>query len=140
MSNDKVSWIIKRGLTEEEIKDILTTAIEGGIGYWAILGNDHPNWVAAKAKLLETKKEIYYCDVAYEVLAAGNKVYLYDAEEEDEDVVPWSFDLTDFQDGCRLYEVVTGKDIHKEMEDGGFDAIDADMIIQYATFGEIIYG
>lgn len=126
-------------LNEETIKDILTTAIEGGIGYWACLGNDDPIWVKTRDNYIESHngERPYYCDVAYDVMNSGNAVIFYDEEDDD---TRFELTMSKFMDGCKLYEDKTGTKINDSFDDGSFDACDADMIIQYALFGEVIYG
>ena len=36
------SYTVEQKLTEGNMLDVLTTAFEGGIGYWACLDNGHP--------------------------------------------------------------------------------------------------
>jgi len=129
---------VKHTLTEGNILDILTTAIEGGIGYWCCLDNSHPDWVEAREQWkAEHKDEIpCYCDVAYQVMKNGKAVIL---EDEEDDTI-YELTLEKFQQGCALYTQRTGKDIHKAMDESDFDANDADAIIQFAVNGEIIYG
>jgi hypothetical protein len=55
---EKISYQVTHTLDKEELKDILTTAIEGGISYWACLGNDDPEWIAARDRYEKEHKEI----------------------------------------------------------------------------------
>ena len=133
-----IEYVVKHKLDDEEIKDILTTAIEGGISYWACLGNDDEAWENARTSYKERTNEIpYYCDVAFDVMNNGQAVIFYDEQDDDKKL---AMSFGDFLNGCRLFEEKTGKCIHQMLDDGDFDAWDADMIIQYAVFGEVIYG
>lgn len=132
-----INYQIERGLTEADIKDILTTAIEGGIGYWAILCNDDPDWIEGSKVYRETYFERpCYCDTAYEVLIAGKAVKF----EDQEDGTIYELTLEKLTKGCQLWEQETGKNLPLAIENCGYDAEDADAIIQFAIFGKVIFG
>lgn len=141
------SYSIKRTLTEEDIKDILTTAIEGGIGYWSILDNSTAEWKAAGAAWRERRgdgEKPCFCDTAFELLSKGESIRFIDAETEDEydpgeDEV-WYLDMEGLLKGCQMWENRTGKNLAKAIEDCDYDAEDADEIIQYGLFGEVVFG
>jgi len=124
-------------ITDEEISDILTTAIEGGIGYWACLLNDDPDWIAAreivKNRLQDTP---CYCDVGLELLKTGKAIKF----EDEEDGTIHELTMEKLLQGCAVFAKEEGKSPSKMLADGDFDANDADMLIQYALFGEVIYG
>lgn len=125
-------------LTEEELKDVLCTALEGGIGYWACLLNDDPDWVAARNKLKEEKGEVpCYDEVAYKVLSTGHTIRFEDAEEEEE---VYELTWTGLMEGLRMFEEERKESIHELIEDGVFDADDADYIIQLAIFKKVVFG
>lgn len=134
-----LNWNIQRGLDETEIKDVLTTAIEGGIGYWACLGNDDEEWIKARTEYKEAHKETpCYCDIAYDVMFKNHKAVIFYNEQDDDK--PLYLTKDKFRDGCRLFEESRGKSIHQMLDDVEFDAEDADCIIQFALFREVIYG
>ena len=127
----------EHSLTSEEIKDVLCTALEGGIGYWACLLNDDPDWVAARNKLKKEKGEApCYDEVAYEVLLTGHTIRFEDAEEDDIYELKWE----DLMEGLRMFEEEREESVHTLLEDGEFDADDADCVIQLAIFKDIIFG
>lgn len=132
-----LNFSVNHSLTEQDILDILTTAFEGGIGYWCCLDNTDADWVAARQQLKEETGETpCFCDVAYRVMKNGQTVKL---EDEEEGTV-LELTLEKFQQGCTKYTEETHRDIHRTIDNSEFDAEDADMIIQYALFGELIYG
>ena len=136
-----VSFEVKHGLTDEDILDILTTAIEGGIGYWCCLDNEDPDWIAARDQWKEEHKNDEdpvpcYCDVAYQVMKNGKAIKLID--EEDNTV--YEVTMEKFLQGCAKFTEYFGKDIHRLIDESEFDANDADAIIQYSAMGDIIYG
>lgn len=122
-------------LDKETVKDILTTAVEGGINYWAILDNTTPQYIEARTLAREELGDVpCYCDILYKCFELGYEVRFEDAEGDD----TWNLTHGMFLLGCQKYEE-EGHDIQKEMEDGVFDAISADTIMQYALFGEIVF-
>lgn len=140
----KITFTVEHGLTEGDVLDILTTALEGGIGYWACLDNTTDEWVEARAqwKAEHNNETPCYCDVAYQVMKNGKAVVFIDEEEsaESDEEVTYELTLEKFIQGCSKYSAWCGKDIHKMMQEAEFDANDADGIIQFALFGEWIYG
>ena len=135
----KIEYTLKEGT----IIDVLDTAFEGGIGYWACLDNTHPDWVEARKQWKEAHKTEQepnpipcFSEVALQVMQNGKAVILIDEEDETE----YQLTLEKLVEGCRIYTIRKGKDIQKALDEADFDANDADAIIQYALFGDIIYG
>lgn len=121
-------------LTEEEVIDIMCSAIEGGIGYWCCLDNtseafenapdDEPTAITAAKIMLE-----------------GGKIVLIDEEEDDR---PHELDLEGFAQGFRQF-IEKGYDQYNavsggEVDTGQIDGPAADAIIQLALFDEVLYG
>lgn len=148
---------VKLTLTDSILDDILCTALEGGIGYWAVLCNDHKDWRAARKRIVERKttdpEDKYiptYSEVALEVLNNGDAIYFEDAEGEGgaddrhgneglEDC-PWKMTMEDLMSGIREFTEDSSCNIINCIERGDFDADDADQIIQYALFKEVVFG
>ena len=114
-------------LTKEDIDDIMCSALEGGICYWA-----------SKAKVVEEKR----CgDWGHEQIARGGALILHDAESSDK----WELNLEKFLNGVKL-RLQNGDDWYGALQcdgtldTGEIDADMADMIIQYAIFGEVVFG
>lgn len=120
-------------ITDEDIDDIMSYALDGGITYWC-----------GRVEVVGT------ClgDYASDQISRGGTLRLYDIEDEDE-----VYELTKekFLQGVRLFLVTPTfnfwRTVKLEGDDkfyinccGVMDAEDADAIIQYALFGEIIYG
>lgn len=101
-------------ITEEQIDDIMTTALEGGITYWAAgcVVKDQPEGAA----------EIHW---ASEVISKGGSVKILDREDG-----KWlTLDRDAFLKGVAKAEI--------DLEN--YDAIDADRVIQFALFGKMVY-
>ena len=141
ISEDLFNFNVKKTLTRDQMDDILTTAIEGGIGYWACLLNDDPAWIKAEKQQKAEGGLLYWSSVALRVMENGDAVKFVDAEEDpdDPDLEVWKLTLDKLMQGCALFEQERGS-ITKMLNDGSFDAIEADCLIQYAVFGKIIFG
>lgn len=110
-------------MTRKDIDDIMTVALEGGITYWCnrteVVGD-------------------YLGEYASEQISRGGTIRLYVPDE-----AKW-FELTleNFLKGLEKIVAERGLDViyQGSIDAGEIDAGDADEIIQYAIFGEIIYG
>ena len=108
-------------LSKEEIVDLLSTALYGN----QILGVDNSTeeYNQAKGDTIEEK-------LAY-MLLKGQRVYLIDMNENE--VLDLTLDM--IYKGLELFIQNGGS---SNIED--YDLIDADSVLQYALFGEIIWG
>ena len=114
---------IEVNLSQQDIDDIMVTALEGGINYWC-----------RKAKVVGE----YLGDAASDQISRGGSLTLYDAESSDK----WELTLEKFLNGVKLY---FEQGYHVQVEDnaietGDIDAGDADCIVQFALFGEVVFG
>ena len=114
-------------LTVEDIDDIMVAALEGGINYWA-----------GEAEVIEEKR---VADWGHEQIARGGVLVIHDIEDPDE---KWELTLEKFLNGFKLW-VEDGGDQYgavqgSEVDCCNIDAGCADAIIQYALFGEVMYG
>ena len=147
METKKLNYSITRTLSIENIKDILTTAVEGGIGYWAVLCNDTKEWAEAKKLAKEELGDTpCYCDVMYKMFELNYPVIFEDntcVEYGEDDCERWELTLEKLLKGCKFFEervAIHGTSLLLMLENGDFDANDADCIIQYALFGELTFG
>lgn len=120
-------------LTQEDIDDIMCGALEGGINYWC-----------DEAKVMGD----YLGEYGSEQIARGGKLRLHLPEPFDKDNTEYyELDLEKFKKGvemwaitpvgCNCLEQIDGK-IRFDTCDA--DAIVCDAIIQYALFGDVIFG
>lgn len=112
-------------VTGEDVDDIMCSALEGGITYWC-----------GKAVVVEDE---YFGAYASEQISRGGSLRLYDNEADEVYVLT----LAKFLNGIRLAcrdgfgaEWFDGKHLDCCQIDGD----GADTIIQYALFGELVYG
>lgn len=114
---------IEVNLTQQDIDDIMVTALEGGINYWC-----------RKAEVLGE----YLGQAASDQISRGGILILHDAESAQS----WDLTLGKFLNGVKLY---FEHGCHVQVEDnnidaGDIDASDADCIIQLAIFEEVVFG
>lgn len=122
LKNTNQTYLITTSVSIETLENIVVTALEGGIGYWAVLDNTTKTW-----------DKYDYCDLpcsqaAFELLYNGESLKFYDTEDETE---VWHLTWTKLIKGVELFGGVKEEDI---------DATVADQIIQYALFGKIVFG
>lgn len=113
----------KTPITDETITDIVITAIEGGIGYWACLDNTGDKF---------NNDELCCSEIVAQILLDGGIVWIID--EEDESTHHLTLDKL-------LYGISLNAE-HRPFDSdlSNIDSITADCIFQYALFGDVIYG
>lgn len=118
-------------ITEEDIQDLVTTALCGGIGYWAKLDNSTEDFENAPV-------DECIDETVARLLMEGKSVELID--EEDGVIYEWTLDKL-----LKGVELSIGGGCGPTLENGSLDmtSVDnevADVIVQMGIFGEIIYG
>ena len=110
-------------LTDEFLRDVLTTAIEGGVTYWSRVSEyqwDNPNPNQVYAVLVETE--------------------VYDHEPEEHRVTLDTV-VTGIQRVLAKPQLRLGLAAHIfALDAGDIDADDADVIVQMGLFDQVIYG
>ena len=136
------SYTNKTILDKETLTDLISDAMETGyygIGFWGLEnGTKNPeDWEKARAKAITEfgEDDCCYCNVFYQALEDGATIIIEDVEEEDG---PWELTWEKLEQGCAIFEKEIGN-IQKRMKDGDFDSTDAQLIFQYALFGEEVY-
>ena len=114
---------IEVNLTQQDVDDIMVAALEGGINYWC--------------REAEVVGE-YLGEYASDQISRGGSLILHDSESSDK----WELTLEKFLNGVKLY---FEDGCHVQVEDnridaGDIDAGDADCIVQFALFGEVVFG
>ena len=126
MKKFEVKVEIRVELTQQDIDDIMVAALEGGINYWcdeaAVEGGE------------------YLGKYASDQISRGGTLLLHDTDED----AYRKLDLEKFLKGFKLW-LENGGDqygavqVH-EVDCCNIDAGCADEIVQYALFGEVVYG
>jgi len=116
-------------ITDEDIDDIMAGALEGGINYWC-----------DEAKV-DGK---YLGEYASEQISRGGKLKLHDMEEGKEYLLTreaFIDGIVKYLQNPHPYDILDGGDrIFVKIDACQCDAVVCDMIIQYAVFGEVVYG
>ena len=111
-------------LTQQDIDDIMVTALEGGVNHWC-----------GRAEVVGEMLGNY----ASEQISRGGSLILHDAESPDK----WELTREKFLKGVELFfkesHWITVDDFTL-VDLGCMDAPDADCIIQYALFGRLVCG
>lgn len=125
--NNEYELFVKRRayLTSQDIDDIVCTALEGGITYWC-----------DKVTVVEDE---YYGEYASDQISRGGSLILHDSEEDEDIILTLDKFLTGFVLACKNKHGRIWFD-DDCVECVNIDASDADVIIQYAVFGEERYG
>lgn len=122
---------IRAALTQQDIDDIMVSALEGGINYWCrrvVVQGD------------------YLGEYASEQISRGGKLAVWLDEPFEEDKTCYLLDLDKFLAGFKLwlekggdsYDAIDYSD--GSVDCGQIDANCADEIVQYALFGELVFG
>lgn len=113
-------------ITQQDIDDIMCSALEGGINYWC-----------RKAEVVGD----YLGEYASEQISRGGSLILYDAESSDK----WELTLDNFKDGLHQFLIDFPNNIEGDELNGYYidpsniDGCGADNIVQYALFGSLIF-
>lgn len=122
----EVEVIFNLTVTQENIDDIMCAALEGGITYWC-----------CKADVVGK----YLGEYASEQISRGGELKLYDAESED----TWMLTRDKLLNGIKLWAEWGGDQCSAIQGNGTLDTSEidadvADMIVQYALFGGVVFG
>ena len=120
-------------MTDEDVIDLICTAIESGIGYWACLDNTGELFVDAP-------EEEPVSETVAKILLKGGGVTILDDEDRSRS---WTLTLDKLLKGVEMF-IKNEQNGSMYVEEGRIgieciDAIGADSIIQYALFGEQVY-
>ncbi len=115
-------------ISEEDLIDLISCAIEGGIGYWCCIGNDTEEWDRVETEYPDACID----ELMYRILEKEEFIVLIDKESDE------TYQLT-------MDKLIKGIQmaLNCDIWDGDIDVADAivgDCIFQYALFDELIYG
>ena len=114
--------LLKVKVTQQDIDDIMATALEGGITYWC------------DKCVVEGE---YLGEYASDQISRGGTLRLHEIDGDWHVLTPDNFvkalkRYVEKNSDLAIYE--------NELDTGNIDADAADCIIQYALFGDIVYG
>lgn len=115
--------------SDDDMLDIISSATYD-ISYWGGVDNDANEWWDARSELPSGST---FEDLMYHILKKGEKVIMFDVEDQDE---TWDLTLDKLLNGIKLT-------IENGYWNGKIDDIDGevgDIIFQYALFNEIVFG
>lgn len=112
----------KVSVSDQDIDDILCTALEGGINYWV--------------DSYRIKTNPGNCKYVSDVVSKGGTIEIDVIDDETHEL-----NLEKFQKGIEMFlnEYPNKIDVDCCIDPGDIDACDADCIVQYALFNELVY-
>lgn len=127
---------IIQGVKREVLEDVFVTALEGGSNYWYFLPFES---VKAIRKAVSKEEDPYLSTAILKAILDHNvKVPINDAENEDEVIGV----ITRGTMQARLQLLAESPNrwaLEKHMREEG-DGDSADVVFQYLTMGEVVYG
>lgn len=128
----KVEITKSHEFTREDINDLVCTALEGGINDWCgkieIVLNDDKTYSGVAP---DDQTNVQY---ASDVIGYGGKLKLRYIDDRTE---IWVLDLPKMLKGIKMH--CENSNISPDILMVNYDAVDADSIVQYALFDEIVY-
>jgi len=118
MTNIVGEFTVTQYVSQGLVDDLICTAFEGGCAEWI-----------DRIQVINKPADIAYSSDA--LTRGGHYVFTVDDEKHE-------LTLEKFIKGLELFHATTGKTPQELGED--HDADDSDMIMQYALFGEYVYG
>jgi len=123
-------------IDRQVIEDVFVTALEGGSNYWYYLSDE--SVFIIRAVVPKSEESSLSSAMAKAVLDHEISVPIYDVENEDEMIGEIS--LATIEDRLQKMCEDGYHETLKEHINGGGDADTADIIMQYLTMGDVVYG
>ena len=134
--NSTISFQTTETIPTELVRDLLTTAFEGGSNYWVT----QVHVARLPAGMRRKDFEFWHAELP---LVNGGAVKFLDAEEPDHQFADslnyYTLDFTAITKGLAAMRLKY-PDSWKAAIDGTFDALTADVFLQCCIFGEVVYG
>jgi hypothetical protein len=129
---NEISITIEQEISPEDINDLVVTALEGGINHWCRKAKKKRNadgsWFGVAP---ENQDKIEF---ASDLIGYNGVLTICDAESSDK----WELTLENVLKGIQM-RCTNKKILVAELMDD-YDADDADAIVQYALFNELVFG
>lgn len=133
MKKMKVSITTEHVFSIEEINDLIVGALEGGINYWC--GSARIKKMPDKSFFGVAIEDQDKVELASDVVGYGGTLILRDVEDPTE---KWELNIEKMLNGIKMHCTNTNRSPKELIDD--YDVDDCDCIIQYALFGELVYG
>lgn len=137
---DNFNVEVKKSFTvrPQQVEDILCTAIEGGIGYWACLGERrYPESGVWYKQWQDTDADDWVPNYISVIMSQGGSIQILDAE--DENSVLGTLNLEAIQRGLEIMADRYPR-YFREFVEEDYDANTADVFVQLCVLGDIVYG
>jgi hypothetical protein len=133
METMKFKIEIEVDVTEEQMSDVMVTALEGGINYWCRKAEMKKDTVGGgfEGVSLENEENLIF---ASDIIGKGGILILHDAESDD----TWELNQEKLLNGIKRYMIEENIGSMEELIDN-HDADTADQIVQYAVFNEQMF-
>ena len=128
MDPEKFSITAPIEIEKQFLDDLVSCAFEGGINYWCEKAEP------ADEKSAKISEKV---DFLSSIVTVGGSIKLTVKDEGDDPPIPMLLDLAALLKGIQMS--LTNKNCNICIFDD-YDADDADAIIQYAVFNEIVFG
>lgn len=138
-------------ITKEDVSDIICSAVNGGVGYWAAVSADDNDYSEAKKHLVEQGadlKDVCFEEVFAQILFDGKELEVTDIEKDE----TYLLSLEKLFIGLRA-AIEEGYYSHYNwfVPDGDglgewqlnccqIDSEVSDIIVQFSLFGEVLFG
>jgi hypothetical protein len=136
IKSNKMEIKIIQGVKREVLEDVFVTALEGGSNYWYFLPEES---IKAIRKAVPKEEDPYLSTAILKaILDHDVKIAVNDAENEDEVIGV----ITRGTMQARLQLLSDSNErwaLERHMREEG-DAGSADVVFQYLTMGEVVYG
>lgn len=127
---------INKKITDDDLVDILCGATGTACLWCSEIYFSDEAYATAKRKLLDAgikENDLCYEDVLLQMLKNGDQISFYDEEDDEEYFLSWGV----FMNGIEMY---MNSKYCESLDIDEWDDTDYDAVIQYAFFGELVFG
>lgn len=124
----------------DSLTNLLSCAFEGGITYWAKLDYNSEEYRKSKENIKKTIQVPCWEEVLSQMLLDGYSLRIIDAEDGEESEYTKNLTLENLKDGLRLDFLNSHLNFEGANNWHECDGEEADHIIQFALFNDIIFG
>jgi hypothetical protein len=117
-------------LDDETLADVLTSALEGGIGYWGTI----VQFIKPEKLAFRSDAKVIYRHIDYPMNEGGGIVIAV------EDDGKYTLDLEALKRGVKIMHEKYTRHYADMVSECNADATTGDVLVQCALFGEIVYG